>query len=267
MSLQSRFIKFLNKFEDLFLTNHACLCCRKEIPDGTEFSLCENCLNGMEKLKGNLCKTCGEKILEGNTYCDRCKLEKYNFSQSRSFAVYDDISSKIVKRFKYNGKKYYAENIAKLMAENGEYFENIDYLTFVPIGKERRRERGFNQAEEIAKVLSEIKSIPVVEFLEKTGSEKHQAGLSQKDRQKNLSGTIVLNEDNKNLLKGKNILIIDDVFTTGATLSECARVLKSQRANKPNEICCYTFAKTILNSTNNGQNQQNNRMKNQIKSN
>ena len=258
MSFKTAITNFWNKIEDLILSNHACLCCRREIPDGTEFSLCEKCMKNLEKIDGNVCKVCGEKILEGNKLCDRCKLVKFNFSKSRSFAVYGDVSSKIVKRFKYNGKKYYAEYIAKLMSENKDYFEGVDIISYVPIGSKRRKERGFNQAEEIAKVLSVLMNIPCVELLKKVGNERHQAGLSQKDRQKNLAGTIVINEENKNLIKGKTILVIDDVFTTGATLSECAKVLKSDKSNKTKEICCYTFAKTMLISTNNGQNQQNN---------
>lgn len=258
MSFKTAITKFWNKIEDLILSNHACLCCRREIPDGTEFSLCEKCMKNLEKIDGNVCKVCGEKILEGNKLCDRCKLVKFSFSKSRSFAVYGDVSSKIVKRFKYNGKKYYAEYIAKLMSENKNYFEGVDFISYVPIGSKRRKERGFNQAEEIAKFLSVLTNIPCVELLKKVGNERHQAGLSQKDRQKNLAGTIVINEENKNLIKGKTILVIDDVFTTGATLSECAKVLKSDKSNKPKEICCYTFAKTMLISTNNGQNQQNN---------
>lgn len=259
MSFKLSLAKFWNNFENLFLSNHACLACRREIPDGTEFSLCEKCLNSMQKIEGKVCKICGEKIIEGNEICDRCKLVKYSFDCSHSFAIYDDVTSKIVKRFKYNGKKYYAKYIAKLMMENPEYFENIDLITFVPIGKKRRFERGFNQAEEIAMELGKLAGVKVISVLEKTGSERHQAGLSQKDRRKNLSRTFKLKPEAITEIKDKNILIIDDVFTTGATLSECAKVIKSNRTGKPNKICCYTFAKTFLNSTNNGQNQQNNR--------
>lgn len=258
MDLRLRLSKIINNIENLFLKNHACIACRREIPDGTEYSLCDNCKNNLTIIDGTMCKICDEKILDGNTFCDRCKMIKYNFDKSNSFAIYDDTASKIVKRFKYNSKKYYAEHIAKLMQQNAEYFKDIDYITFVPVTNKRKKERGFNQAEEIAKVLGEFNNIEVIDTLEKLGNGKHQAGLTQKERRENLSGSFSLRENVKEIIKSKNILIIDDVFTTGSTLSECAKALKSARTKKPAKVYCYTFAKTKLEFTNNGQNQQNN---------
>lgn len=258
MSIKEKLVKVLNKFENLIFSNHACLSCRREIEDGTEYSLCKNCNKNMERINGTLCKICGEKILERNSFCDRCKQINYDFDYSNSFAVYDEITSRIVKRYKYNGKKYYAEFIAELMLENDNLFDYIDLITFVPISENRKKERGFNQAEEVAKILGKELNIEVVDTLDKIGTGKHQAGLSQKDRRKNLAGTFALKDGVKNLIKDKSIMIIDDVFTTGSTLSECAKTLRSSRTNKPEKVCCYTFAKTRLDFTNNGQIQQNN---------
>ena len=246
------FVGLLNRFEDLFLKNHGCLSCRREIADGTKFSLCKNCFENLEIIEGNICKKCGEEIPHENSICDTCKNTDYDFDRSRSFAKYGEIASAIVKRFKYNGKKYYGRYIAELMSEKRDNFENIDVILFVPIGDKRKRERGFNQAEGIANEISKLTNIPVVDAFQKIGNEKHQAGLSQKDRRQNLVGTIVVREEEKKNFKEKNILIIDDVFTTGATVSECARVLKTLGRNKPSKINVYTFAKTVFFSTNNG---------------
>ena len=247
MSVKQKLYKILDGFENLILKNHACLACRREIPDGTKFSLCKNCLDNLEEIKGKMCEKCGEELQGDNKFCDTCKSVEYNFDKSRSFAKYEEVASKIVKRFKYNGKLYYGEYIAQLMSTKDECFENIDMIVFVPIGDKRKRERGFNQAEVIAENLSKIKNLPFCDCLEKVGNEKHQAGLSKNERQKNLSGTIKLKDEAKKEIKGKNVLIIDDVFTTGATLSECAKILKTA---KPKSVFCYTFAKTVLNSTN-----------------
>ena len=267
MKFKAKFSWLWNYFENLFFKNHSCLVCRREIPDGTSFSLCKNCFDELEILNGNICEICGNKVLDENKICDRCKEFKFNFDKSRSFAVYEENASKIVKRFKYSGKKYYAKHIAELMIMRSECFEDVDFIAFVPIGGKRRKERGFNQAEELAREIGKLLNIEVVDALEKIGSERHQAGLSQKERQENLSGTFKLKDGFAENLKGKNILLIDDVFTTGATLSECSKVLKSDKKNKPNKICCYTFAKTRLNSTNNGQIQQNNHEEIKTKSN
>ncbi len=258
MSFKNSLTKFWAKIEDLILTNHACLSCRREIADGSEFSMCENCLKSLDEISGNICKLCGERILEDNNYCDSCKNIKFNFDQSRSFVYYSDTAANIIKRFKYSSKKYYAKHIAMLMSKNKPYFEGVDLLTFVPIGSKRKKEMGFNQAEELAICLGEFLDIPVVDVLKKEGSERHQAGLSQTERQENLSGSIVFKDDIGKVLNNKTVMIIDDVFTTGSTLSECARVIKSARANKPRKVLCYTFAKTIFNSTNNSEIQQNN---------
>jgi len=262
-----RFAKLLSGFEDLFFKNHSCLSCRREIPDGTEFSLCKKCFEEIDLLKGNLCMVCGDDVLENNLFCDRCKNNNYCFDESKSFAVYEGVASKLVKRFKYSGKKYYAKYLAQLMILNKSYFENVDLITFVPVGIKRRKERGFNQAEELAREIGKLANISVVDTLEKLGSERHQAGLSQIERQKNLSGTFKLKEDTVSILKNKNVLLIDDVFTTGATLSECSKILKSAKKNKPAKICCYTFAKTKLISTNNGYFQQKNLVESKTKSN
>ena len=87
----------------------------------------------------------------------------------------------------------------------------------------------------------------VFSLLEKVVEHKHQAGLTQKERLENLKDTFSISPENKDKIKGKKILIIDDVFTTGATLSECAKVLKSQ---KPKSVSSLTFAKTKFNSIN-----------------
>ena len=264
MNFKERLAKIFNRFENLFFKNHSCLSCRNEIPDGTNFSLCKNCFDSFELLNELICETCGDKILEDNKICDRCKNSKFHFDKSRSFVVYEDVSSMLVKRFKYSGKKYYAKYLAELMVTRKECFDKIDFITFVPIGEKRRKERGFNQAEELAVEIGKLTNIPVIDVLEKLGSERHQAGLSQKERQENLSGTFKLKE-NINSFKNKNVLLVDDVFTTGATLSECSKVLKSDKKNKPNKVFCYTFAKTKLNSTNNGHFQQNNIEENETK--
>lgn len=265
MSLKLRIKDIFSKFEDLLFSNHGCLSCRREIVDGTDYSLCKDCNENLTRIKGNICGICGEKILEDNSFCDLCKGKEYDFDKSRSFSVYEGVSARIIKRFKYNGKKYYAKYIAKLMLENSNYFDNIDFITYVPIGKKRRRERGFNQEEEMALEIGKSLNIPVLDCLEKVGSERHQAGLSQNDRMKNLKGTFMLKADAKANLKEKTIMIIDDVFTTGTTLSECAKALKQSRGNKPKNILCYTFAKTRFNLSNNRQNQQKNQSLEEIK--
>jgi len=241
MFTKDRFVKILNWIEDLFMTNHSCLVCYREIVDGTKFQVCENCKNDIHVMSGSLCEKCGDEIVDGNRFCDHCKVSVFNFEQNRSYCYYDEAAAKIVKGLKYGHRRYYAKHIAEMLASVDGYFEDVEVITYVPINNKRKRERGFNQAEEIAKELSEILGIKVLNLLEKDENSKHQAGLTQKERLQNLIGSFSINAENSSEVKNKTVLVIDDVFTTGATLNECCHVLKRC---KPKKLKTLTFAKT-----------------------
>lgn len=239
--------KTLCKFENLFMKNHSCVSCGVEIPDGSRFSLCKNCQNSIHVIDGNVCKFCGDKVLSFGLVCDSCKNRVYDFQSNRSCFYYDDVVSRIIKNLKYNSQKYVADYVSELMLTRREFFEGADIITFVPINRRRLAERGFNQSEEIAKLLGEKLGIQVANLLIKKDGGKHQAGLDMKKRLTNPYGSFEIDNCNSALVKGKNVLIVDDVFTTGSTLSECSRMLKRL---KPKSIRTVTFAKTDFHSSN-----------------
>lgn len=243
MKIIEKLKKVFISFENIISAEHSCLSCGCEILDGMPFQLCEKCYCQLEKISGRLCLKCGDVLSDGKLKCEFCNGFNYAFDSSRSIFHYNEVSSNLVKGFKYGGRKYYSKHMAKLITEDLSIFKNIDIITFVPISKNRERVRGFNQAEELAKEISLIVGISVKNLLLKTFDNKHQAGLNQKDRLENLKGTFKLNDLMSNEIKGKNILIIDDVFTTGATLSECASIIKMSGCKK---VCALTFAKTKL---------------------
>ena len=247
MKLFDKLKKIFVSVEDMLSKEHSCISCGLEILDGTDFQICDKCKDMIDVIGGDVCSKCGEMLVDGKMLCDYCKDFDYNFDSSRSICYYGEVSSNIVKGLKYGGRKYYSKHIAKMMTEDKTLFENIDVITFVPMGKKGLRERGFNQAEEIACEISKIVNIPVLGLLNKTREHKHQAGLNQKDRLENLKGTFEIVADYKSEIKAKRILIIDDVFTTGATLSECAKIIKEE---KPKSVSALTFAKTKLISIN-----------------
>lgn len=247
MSIKSKINDIVNFIEDLFLTSHKCISCGREVPDYVKTKLCETCSKNLSKISGEICVRCGESVVAGNKYCDGCKNMDYKFDENHSYAVYDDISGRVVKSLKYSGNKYIAKNIAEMLFEDKKYFEGVDYITFVPIGRERLKERGFNQAEEIAMHVSKLAGVPIIGTLEKIKENTHQAGLTRKERVKNIVNTIAVREKEKETIKGKVVLVIDDVFTTGSTLSECAKVLKKSGATK---VRTLTFAKTKQNMIN-----------------
>ena len=237
-------MKLLDLFENMFLANHSCICCFKEIPDETKFMLCDDCEDKMNYLSGNLCSKCGDKLTLGGNCVNNCKTNRYLFRSNVSLCHYVDSAAKIIKNLKYGNKKYLAKYVADMMIAMVSKFKDLDIITFVPASKTRIKSRGFNQAEEIAIHIGESLNIEVRKLLIKTKETTHQAGGTQKDRMKNLEDSFAINEEFEDEIENKNILIIDDVFTTGSTLNECTKTLKKKN---PKCVYCATFAKTKFN--------------------
>lgn len=232
------------------MKNHSCISCYREIPDTTKFMICENCLKDIEFLNKSTCKKCGDLLNDKGECINDCKKYNYAFSENISLCYYTNTASRIIKNFKYGKHKYLAENIAQMLFEIEDKFKDIDYVLYVPVSKFRLRERGFNQSKELAKIIAEKFNVELLDALIKTKETIHQAGVNQKDRMKNLLGSFAVNEKFNDFIKSKNILIVDDVFTTGSTLNECSKVVKKL---KPKTIKTITFAKTKFNLTQNNQ--------------
>ena len=181
------------------------------------------------------CKECKGKIPE-NTY----KKKISGVYEVMSVVPYDDIFKDAIFRLKFNKLEQYAYPIANLMAEKlKKEFEvlSFDVITFVPLHPDDLKERGFNQCELLAKFISDALGIPYEALIKKTKKNKPQHTLDRSKRQKNVEG--VFRPKDKRSIKGKRVLIIDDIVTTGYTLSECAKILEENGAL---EIYMMTFA-------------------------
>lgn len=246
MQMKKIFSKLINGFENTFMKNHSCICCYREIPDETNFMLCENCKNSLEEIGDNICKKCGDKLNKNGKCINDC--DKYNYAFNSNFSIYyyTDSAAKIIKNLKYGKRKYLASYVADILLEKFDSFSDIDVILYVPSSKNRIKERGFNQAKVVAEILGEKTEIRVVDGLIKTKDTIHQAGGSQKDRLKNLKDSFAFDDSYVDDIKGKKVLIFDDVFTTGSTLNECAKVVKKL---KPKLVKTLTFAKTKFNVT------------------
>ncbi len=207
----------------LFPENITCLACGGEL-DGTDQSgLCGNCKLEFNKI---FCRRCGRKIGNMAEFCEACVAQgTYGFETARSSVVYNDTAKKLVYAFKYGNAKYLAGPLAGYMAETAKEngFAAADVLTFVPLHKKRRRKRGYNQSELLANALGKELGTPVVCLLEKTKHTKNLAKLDRVGRVKMIKDTFRPVAEFS--LKGKTVLLVDDVFTTGATADECAKVL------------------------------------------
>lgn len=202
------------------------------------------------------CPYCRKVIKPCEIACEECveKLPNLTFlkiivGEHRVFAAvpYKDKYKTAILNLKANKKKQYAYQLAKLMAKrlSSEIdTSEIDVITFVPLHEDTLKERGFNQSELLAKYIGEILDIPCTKLLIKTRKTKPQHELKADKREKNVEGAFKCTD--KKLVKGRKILIIDDIVTTGFTLSECAKVLTNNKADK---IFGMTFAITLPKTT------------------
>lgn len=232
--------KFLDMLSNSIFVNYKCIFCNTETVN--ESLICPVCEKKLKALNGSVCNKCGAKLETSENGCYTCFDKNYIFDKHRSCFIYDDISATPVKLLKYSEKKYLTEPMAKIMyAFHKELFNNVDFITYVPMTFDRMKSRGYNQCEVLANELSSISKVPCLELLTKEHETEHQANLDFNGRIKNLKGSFVINSEYLDIVKNKNILIIDDVFTTGSTIHECARVLLKGKANG---VSALTFVKT-----------------------
>ncbi len=222
-----------------------CVVCNKALPmksfrgiacgkvyDG----LCMGCRDNIKEkyIVSPFCMKCGKQLDDENTeYCGDCK--KASLSYDRGFAVFkyhDDIKQSIY-RFKYKGYKVYGEFYGNEMAEAyGRILKELgaELIVPVPVHASRRRRRGYNQAEEIAKALSARIGLPVDQYcLIREKKTIPQKELSRKFRKKNLENAFKVQG---NVVEYKKVILVDDIYTTGATADACAAELKRAGAEK-----------------------------------
>lgn len=129
------------------------------------------------------------------------------------------------------------------MEKSFEKLKNMIIMIVVPISKARKKERGYNQSQLIAKQVSQIINIPIMKnILEKSKDTVPQSTLNKVQRQENAKGAYKVKKDNYKKIKNKNILLVDDIYTTGSTINECAKVLQEVGIVKK-QIGALTLAK------------------------
>ena len=194
--------------------------------------ICIPCDEKLELIVEPRCKKCSKPIeLEQKECCSDCERKNYHFDCGYSLWVYDSVMKKSISDFKYCYKKEHAKYyIEKLIEVYGNTITKLapDAIVPVPIHKSKYRERGYNQAEILAKGISRELNIPVLSHLlirnKKTLPQKQ---LSDKERLRNLQEAFAINEiiADEHLNRLNKILIVDDIYTTGSTIEACTNVL------------------------------------------
>lgn len=217
---------FLEKY--FFKTNLTCSICHKE--QFGEECVCPECDKELPYIKTR-CAHCGRKLLLNADFCDECKSRLMSFDKAMSVFEYDGGVKNLIQRFKYKGeiylKEYFAEKLYDFYVKTGL---EADIITFVPMSIKEKRKRGYNQSELIAEEFCRLLGRNTEELVVKNVETERQATLDFKERNKNLTGVFKLADGNN--IKGKSILVIDDVLTTGATAENISATLKKKGASK-----------------------------------
>lgn len=238
----------VNSLASLFFPT-TCKLCRTVVDDFALGVVCAACWKQVKAIQAPYCSRCGyafpSKIMDPQrALCGGCRRNLHRFDAARAWGPFQEPLKEIVHQFKYRSHpslaRPLAERLAAVYSEHGEQI-SASVIIPVPLHRTRERERGFNQAFELARHLARVTAIPVARhWLLRTRPTKVQAGLSRRERRLNLRGAFALSKEAE--IEGKRLLLLDDVFTTGATLNECARILKEQGAQR---VSVLTVARVI----------------------
>ena len=213
-----------------------CPFCRKIVSAGKKSvtahnGICKECREKYPYIAEPRCMCCGKPLTDvSEEYCYDCSRQKHFFIDGRSLWVHKDAVESTVYAMKYQNRRIYGQTFGKEMAEHFASYlweRKITLLVPVPLHSGRKRKRGFNQAEIVAKVLSENTGIRmdtgVIRRIKATSPQKE---LGDKGRKLNIRGAFAARKS----VKGEKIVLIDDIYTTGSTVDEAARVLKKAGA-------------------------------------
>ncbi|KAF1086104.1 DNA utilization protein GntX [Sporotomaculum syntrophicum] len=236
--------------ELLYPSRMQCPLCGAYRPDE---SLCPDCRQLLAGYTGErVCSLCGAFLGStgaggrGKLICPTCRSENRSFDLARASAPYEGPVREAVLRLKYRGRKPLARPLGQVMAATArreKAFARAEALVPVPLHPQRERERGYNQSVLLASVVGEALQLPVLEqVVVKVIETPSQTALTGRLRRQNLQQAFAV--VHPGLVNGKNILIIDDVFTTGSTISSLSHLLRQSGAVG---VMALTFAGTRQN--------------------
>jgi len=215
---------FLSKIELSFFPSK-CKLCGADLK-AEERAICQKCESEFSQHDGPMCPVCGKfyfSLSARDVVCYDCLSENPPFEAHRSAGIYEGKLRETILLYKYRKIEYLAKPLAEFLARRLGDFCDVDCIVPLPSHKKRLKERGFDHILKIAKKLGRIMGIDVRKILVRNKYTLPQTGLSRSARLKNPKGSFSLIKDERY----KRILVIDDVWTTGATIREAARVLKS----------------------------------------
>jgi len=225
--------------------------------------VCEDCLGAIRPIAGGLCSICGERVVSplafaaegpdsesGEVRCGLCRRLEPPYVKATAYGSYESGLRELIHLLKYNQVRTAADVLGRMLAEAIEdlqplFGEKEIVVVPVPLHARKRRQRGFNQSDLIARAALKLKRAPSrfqlnPAVLERQRETKSQIGLSRHQRRENIRGAFIVTKPAD--VSGREILLVDDVLTTGTTVSECARILRRAGASK---VFVATVARTL----------------------
>ncbi len=212
-----------------FILPPLCISCRSIVQE--HHGLCAQCWENVTFIQPPFCDILGFPLPfdEGDKTVSAAAITMDpNFDHARSVALYDGVMRDLIHHFKYYGQMESKTIFGRWLAmASYEFIDNADLIVPVPLYRRKLFARRFNQAAILSDSLGDITGIAVERFvLKRVKDTKQQVGLSALQRRQNVGGAFAVDKVDKIHLMGKNILLIDDVYTTGSTANACAKTLK-----------------------------------------
>jgi ComF family protein len=241
-----------------------CRICGEPLLNISRLPVCLKCIGSVHPVRGKICSVCGERVLssyaemdtDGLMQCPVCRRIERPFGRAVAYGSYDGGLRELIHLLKYDGVRPAANVLGRMLAEAivtlqpsfdqaGLFDRGSIALVPVPLFQSKRRQRGFNQAELIARTA--LKFYPARESLQlvpdlllRTRDTHSQIGLTSHQRRANLRGAFTVARSAE--VTGREVLLVDDVYTTGTTATECARVLRRAGAR---QVWVATVARTL----------------------
>jgi ComF family protein len=231
-----------------FIFPTACSYCRSPVEDSVIPFFCAACWADFSLIQGQVCPRCGRPFESPEALsaspeheCGACRQRPPEYDQALSVGHFEGPLREAIHQFKYRPCLSLGKPLARWMAGNVHLLSAIDFVMPVPLHRKRLRHRGFNQALFLARGMSEAHGMQLsLDNLVRIRYTRPQVELSGAQRIENVAGAFSVNRPGE--IGGTSVLLVDDVFTTGATLNECAAVLKGAGASR---VTALTLARAL----------------------
>lgn len=194
-------------------------------------AVCPPCEKRLRYVKEPKCKKCGKEMEKQELeYCSDCQRFSHAFDKGAAVFIYEEVMRKSISMFKYHNRREYADFYAKEMYAHCQHFLKAcapEVILPVPVHWKKRRKRGFNQSELVAKKLGKLLNVPVdTKYLVRVEKTTPQKELTRLQRKQNLKKAFALSKTEK---RYERVLIIDDIYTTGATIDAISEILRENQ--------------------------------------